>query len=297
MAIIIIAIVFLYVVYRPELRFLLFHPISGIKWAVHDVWDYFAHKRYNECKEFGKIKMYSAADAQAFGCGKSLSMAHYCGYLNDRFNNKLVYDSDSKSFVHQRLIFVSNLELKNVDYYIPFKSKSQFRDIDKLGASEHDIVFFVLDEAGIVFNNRSYKDNIPTEFLTRLLQIRHNKVGFILNAQRFQMVDKVLRETCSQVTTCKKIWRMIILRNYDAYSIENADNPSLVQPLSTKVWFAKNKDFDAYDTNYNVGTLQAELDHGEIMDTAEILATRGESGTLERVTHLKKKYTKRLRKK
>lgn len=294
MAIVIIAIISLLIIFRPTFRFIVFHPVSVIRWAVGDIWDFFAHKRYNECKEYGKIKMYSAADAQAFGCGKSLSMAHYCGYLDKVYNGKMVWDKEHKKFVEQHLIFVSNLELKNVKYYIPFKSKSQFRDIEKLGANEHDIVFFVLDEAGIVFNSRQYKENIPTEFLTRLLQIRHNKVGFILNAQRFQMVDKVLRETCSEVTTCKKIWRMVILQTYDAYNLENADNPTLLTPLSTKVWFAKNSDFEAYDTNYNVGTLQSELDNGEIMTTEEILATRGESGDISRVTKLKKRYKPRV---
>lgn len=293
MAILLIAIFLLFVLIRPTSRYILFHPISCLIWAVKDIYEYIAHKKYNECKEYGKIKMYSAADAQAFGCGKSLSMAHYCGYLDKRYNHKPVWDSDMGKFVEQHIFFVSNLELKNVDYYIPFVGKTQFQNVEKLGASEHDIVFFVLDEAGIVFNSRQYKDNIPTEFLTRLLQIRHNKVGFILNAQRFGMVDKIIRETCSVVTTCKKFWRIVVLQEYDAFSIENAVNPTLVQPLNTKVWFAKNDDFHAYDTNYNVGQLNADLENGDIMTTEEILANRGDSGELDRVTRIRRKYRKK----
>lgn len=295
MAILIIALILLFVLCRPASRFVLFHPISCLIWAVKDIYEYFAHKKYNECKEYGKIKMYSAQDSQAFGCGKSLSMAHYCGYLDKRYNHKLVWDSEKNEFVEQHLFFVSNLELKNVKYYIPFTGKWQFQNVEKLGASDHDIVFFVLDEAGIVFNSRQYKDNIPTEFLARLLQIRHNKVGFILNAQRFGMVDKVIRETCSVVTTCKKIWRLVILQEYDAFSVENAVNPTLVQPLSTRVWFAKNEDFQAYDTNYNVGQLNSDLESGDIMTTEEILAQRGNEGSLDRVTRVRRKYKKRVR--
>lgn len=295
LAIILIAMFSLLVFYNPTWRFIILHPFTAIVWGCKDLYDYIAHKRYNECREYGKIKMYSAEDSQAFGCGKSLSMARYCGVLDKQYNGKMVWDSESNKFVEQHLIFVSNLELKNVTYYVPFTSKAQFRDIEKLGASEHDIVFFVLDEAGIVFNSRQYKDNIPTEFLTRLLQIRHNKVGFIMNAQRFQMVDKVLRETCSVVTTCRKFWRCVVLRTYDAYSLENADNPTLLQPLSTRVWFAKNEDFESYDTNYNVGTLNAELENGEIMTTAEILANRGDSGDINRVTKIKRRYRGKLK--
>ena len=156
MAIILIAIISLLVIFKPVVRYIVFHPITVIRWLVGDIWDYFAHKRYNECKEYGKIKMYSAQDSQAFGCGKSLSMAHYCGYLDKRYNGKMVYDKEHDNFVEQHLIFVSNLELKNVTYYVPFTSKSQFSEVEKLGANEHDIVFFVLDEAGIVFNSRLY---------------------------------------------------------------------------------------------------------------------------------------------
>lgn len=290
MAIIIIAVFLLIILARPEGRYIVFHPITSIVWAFKDIYGYIAHKEYNVCREYGKIKMYSASDAQAFGCGKSLSMAHYCGYLNKRYNHKKVWDSKEKKFVEQHLFFVSNLELKNVDYYIPFVGKSQFQEVEKLGASEHDIVFFVLDEAGIVFNSRQYKDNIPTEFLARLLQIRHNKVGFILNAQRFGMVDKVIRETCSVVTTCKKIWRIVILQDFDAFNMENAVNPTLIQPLRTTVWFAKNEDFDAYDTNYNVTQLNKDLEDGDILTTEEILAQVGEQGNLERVTKLRHKY-------
>ena len=270
----------------------MFHPFVSAYWGVRDIYEYFAYKKYDICKEYGKIKMYSAQDSQAFGCGKSLSMAHYCGLLDKRYNGKLVYDYESNKWVKQNLIFVSNLELKNVKNYIPFIGKDQFENIDKLTRNEYDIVFFVLDEAGIVFNSRQYKDNIPTEFLTRLLQIRHNKVGFILNAQRFTMVDKIIRETCNVVTTCKKIWRIVILSEYDAFSLENAQNPSLIQPLSTKLWFAKNDDFNAYDTNYNIGQLKKELEEGDILNTEEILANRGIDSDVERVSNFRRKYKK-----
>lgn len=296
MKILIIIIILFIVLIHPISRYAIMHPITSVYWAFYDIYKYFKYKEYRKCKEYGKIKMYSAQDAQAFGCGKSLSMAHYCGFLDNKYDGQFIYDEKDNKWHEQRLIFISNLELKNVRHYIPFIGKSQFENIDKIAKDDYTIVFFVLDEAGIVFNSRQYKDNIPTAFLTKLLQIRHNKVGFILNAQRFTMVDKIIRETCNVVTTCKKIWRFVILTEYDAFSLENAQNPSLVQPISSHIWFSKNSDFEAYDTNYNIGQLKKELEEGDIMSTEEILATRGEDSDVDRVTNIRRKYKKRFTK-
>ena len=164
-----------------------------------------------------------------------------------------------------------------------------------MGIGKHDVVFFVLDEAGIVFNSRQYKDNMPTEFIQKLLQVRHYKIGFITNAQRFAMVDKVFREICNTVQTCKKFWRFVWLNTYDAYELENAVNPSLLMPIKRKVWFATNEDFNSYDTNYNIDTLRNDLENGDLLTTEEILASRGESNSdLDTVVRLKKRF--RLRK-
>ena len=69
-------------------RFVIFHPILIIKNAVMDIYDYFAHKKYNECKLFGKVIMFTAQDSQAFGCGKSLSMVNMCNFIDKQYNNK-----------------------------------------------------------------------------------------------------------------------------------------------------------------------------------------------------------------
>lgn len=276
-------------------RFILRHPFLIIKNAVIDIYDYFKHKKSNECKLYGKVLMFTAQDSQAFGCGKSLSMVNMCNFIDKQYNNKPVWDYDENKFVNQNIFFVSNLELKNVSNYIPFVSKEQFKNVDKMNIGKHDVVFFVLDEAGIVFNSREYKTNMPTEFIQKLLQVRHYKIGFITNAQRFTMVDKVFREICNTVQTCRKFWRFVWLNTYDAYELENAVNPSLLMPLSRKVWFATNEDFNSYDTNYNIDTLRNDLESGNILTTEEILNARGITNSdLDTVVRLKKRF--RLRK-
>lgn len=294
----VLIIVFIFLLLRSiTLRFAIVHPLLIIKNAFSDLYDYIAHKKSNECKLYGKVMMFTAQDSQAFGCGKSLSMVNMCNFIDKQYNNKPVWDYKLNKFVPQHIIFVSNLELKKVSNYIRFVSKDQFKNVDKMGIGEHDVVFFVLDEAGIVFNSREYKTNMPAEFIQKLLQVRHYKIGFITNAQRFCMVDKVFREICNTVQTCKKFWRFVWLNTYDAYEVENAVNPSLLQPIKRRVWFATNEDFNSYDTNYNIDTLREDLESGNLLTTEEILALRGDSSSdLDQVIKLKKRFKLRKNK-
>lgn len=282
-------------IFSITFRFIVLNFFTVAKTGISDIYYYFKHKKYNECKWFGKLYMFTAQDSQAFGCGKSLSMVHLCNKIYQRYNNKPVWDSEQKKFVMQHVFFISNLELKNIPTYIEFKNKNQFKYIDQYQFKQTDVVIFVLDECGVVFNSREYKTNLPTEFITRLLQVRHFKIGFITNAQRFQMVDKVFREVTNTVTTCRKLWRFIWLIDYDAYELENAVNPSLLQGFNKRIWFALDKDFDSYDTNYNVGQLRDDLEHGLFLSSEEILANRGDTNSdLDQVVKLKKRF--RLRK-
>lgn len=288
---------FLLLIFSITFRFIFFHLWTISKTAFLDIYRYFKYKKYNECKEYGKLLMFTASDSQAFGCGKSLSMVKLCNSIFNRYDNKDVWDSEQNKFVKQHIYFISNLELKDINTYIPFISKEQFKNVDKYGFKSTDVVFFVLDECGVVFNSREYKTNLPTEFITRLLQVRHFKIGFITNAQRFQMVDKVFREVSNTVTTCKKKWRFIWLIDYDAYDVENAVNPSLIVGTNKRIWFALDKDFNSYDTNYNVEQLRDDLDSGNFLSTEEILASRGDdSSDLDSVIHIRKRFQLRKNK-
>ena len=89
-------------------RYILFHPITVIKNGIIDIYDYIVHKKYNECKEYGKVLMFTASDSQAFGCGKSLSMVKLCNDIDKTYENKDVWDYDHKCYVKQHVFFVSN---------------------------------------------------------------------------------------------------------------------------------------------------------------------------------------------
>lgn len=83
---------------------------------------------------------------------------------------------------------------------------------------------------------------------------------------------------------------------YDAWQLENAQNPELVQPVKISAWFVRNADYAAYDTLAVVGNLEKSFSEGDMLSEAEILANQVPgSGDLDRVTKPSRKL-KRLRK-
>ena len=139
-----IGIVFLLMMF-PYVRFAVMHPRLSVPNLIKDGWAYLRFKRYNECKDFGKIVLFTAADSQAFGSGKTLSMVRWVRSVYHEYNGKDVWDDEKKEFVKQRIIVISNVVFSDIPY-IPFRGKDQFINIDKLDHTEHDIILFVIDE-------------------------------------------------------------------------------------------------------------------------------------------------------
>lgn len=274
----------------PIIRYIVLHPFLVITQGVKDIYNYFRYKKYNNCTEYGRIRLNSAKGSQVFGCGKTLSLVRQAKYIYDRYNGLPVWSDKEKLFVIQKIHIISNVHLYDVPY-IKWEGVNQFIDIDKMGFDEQDITIYLLDESGTIFNSRNFRDNISMEFLTRLLQSRKNKMCLYMTSQRFQFTDKILRESCSTVTTCKKIWRLIELSDYDAYEVENVTNVNMLRPVSVRYWLAKDKDYHSYDSYQLIEQLKKDNEEGNLLNTEEILATYGSSdGSVLSSTHLKKKY-------
>lgn len=276
----------------PFFRYFCVHPITCIHGAYVDIWDYLKKKKKNLCPYYGQVYMFVASGSKAFGSGKTLSMVEWIRQVYFRYNGLTVYDEEKQEFTTQHVIVISNVVLNDIPY-IPFKGRDQFVNIDKLDHSSMDIVIFAIDEAGAEFNSRNYKDNLPTDFLVRLLQVRHNKVAFCMTAQRFQFVDKLLRNVTGVVTTCKKRWRIVRLQEFDAFSLENAVNPEMIQPTCTRFYYAKDSLYKSYDTMYNVEKLKNQLEEGDLLNTSEILENIKSEGDINNVRNrLRRAYRK-----
>ena len=297
MKIIILLVIAFILVKFPFLRFIVTHPVMIIPNALKDVYRYFKYKRYNNCMEYGKIRLNSAKSSQVFGCGKTLSLVKIAKEVYQRYNDKEVWSETEKKFVKQKIHIISNVNLFDIPY-IPWESEQQFIDIDKMGFGEEDITIFLLDEVGTIFNSRQFRDNISMEFLTRLLQSRKNKMALYMTSQRFQFTDKILRESCSVVTTCTKKWRIIEMCDYDAYEVENVSNLSMIRPISVTYWLAKDKDYHSYDSYQLISRLKKLNESKGLLSTEEILNTYGitESNVdMVNPKHIKKAYQKRIK--
>lgn len=214
-----------------------------------------------------------ADSEQVFGCGKTLSLVKYAKYIYKKYDGLQVWDAKAKKFCTQHIHIISNVNLYDIPY-IEWQSEEQFTRLEEFGFPEQDITIFLLDEIGTIFNSRTFRTNISPEFLTKLLQSRKNKMALYSTSQRFLFTDKILRESCSTVTTCKKFWRFITLRDYNAYDLENTNNPQLLKPIRTTIWLAKDEDYNSYDTEQLIEKLKRNKD--DILSTEEILNTRGD---------------------
>ena len=108
----------------PLLRYITFHPISVSYNVIKDLFNYIRYKRYNECHEYGRIRLNSAKASQVFGCGKTLSLVRQAIHIYNRYNGLEVWDENKKEFVIQHIHIISNVTLFDVPY-IPWGDQTR----------------------------------------------------------------------------------------------------------------------------------------------------------------------------
>lgn len=275
----------------PALRCGLLHPVAVIKYAFKDVYFYFRHKKYNECREYGKIIDVTAL----FGGGKTLSSTMYIRSIYRKYNGKLVWNDVTKSFDRQVIKVLSNVEFKDIPY-IPLKSAD---DIIHINDNEPitTVALVLIDEASTEFNSRNFKTNLPTELLNQILTCRHHKIGIVLTNQRFGHLDALLRQCTSIDKECNKTWRFLRINYYDAWDLENCSNPSMVRPLCRTCLFVKDKDYNAYDTYAIVENFKHKVECGEVLSDEELLAYKMPIQTdVDSINNPSRKLKRRLKK-
>lgn len=270
MIIIILIALALIMLFSVFIRTIFLHPFKTIYYVPIDIYHYFRYKLYNEMQT-GKLICYTAL----FGGGKTLSCVHYVNHLYDKYNNKKIYDIQRKKWVKQKVHIISNVDINRP--FEKFTSLSQvvrvaekFKDIDEQN-NTRTCTIVLGDEFSVQMNSRSFKTNIDPLFLNTLLTCRHHHIMLVYNAQRFQHVDKLLRDVTTYVVECKKVWRVCIQKTYDAYVLENCTDPTTVNAQSKHGWFITDKDFNAYDTLACVGNLIHAVNTNDMDSEIEII--------------------------
>lgn len=279
----------------PAVRCALCHPIATPKNAAIDLYYYIKYRKRNNYQT-GDLNIYCGY----FGAGKTLSLVHKVVGIYNKYEGLPVWDNTKKKFVTQRILVLSNVNLSIP--YKPLKSLSQVVAAGKVNAAydeEHDTLtctIVCMDELSVQMNSRSFKNNIDAYFLNTLLCCRHYHISFYGSAQRFQHVDKLLRDVTRNVIQCKKVWRFQLLTSYDAWELENATNPDMIQSTSKKCWFVFNRDYNNYDTLAVVENLQKKYDEGDMLTEQEILLKQAPTQTgIENVTNVSRTYKRRMK--
>lgn len=244
--------------------------------AIVDLYDYI--RKYKHIPKQSKLVVYVGL----FGQGKTLSMVHDVVNFYNSYNGRIVYDKRYHRFVKQRVLVLSNVELKTIPYR-HFHSLQQLVDISKTmhmtDKRKHirTVTVACIDELSTCLNSRSYRDNISPAFLGALLTSRHSQIDRIYGtAQRFQHVDALYRQITSDVIECKKIWRFQLNNRYDAWDYENQSNVLKAIPTERYGWYVTNKDYESYDTLQVVKDLQKKCEEKDFLPDKEIMDLRGE---------------------
>lgn len=268
-----IIVFFLLFTFVPFIRFLCFHTHHLIYQFYLSTVDFLKYKRYNECKDFGHINVFTGL----FGMGKTKQAVLRVYRIYKRYNNLLVWSPLQHKFINQKIIIYSNVKLSNIPYR-EFTSMQQMIDVQYLDSDGY-VYIFLIDEASVVFNSREYKDNFNTDSLRVILTSRHHKIDLILTSQRFEHLDKLLRDVTTSVFDCKyyPFFHIQRITEYDAWELQCSKNPSLCQPLS--VWYEYTSSFvySLYDTYAMVKNVIKNCEDKKYISDSETLAYRGDN--------------------
>ncbi len=267
----------------PETQNLIIPKMNSNSFAdEHGTWIASGSSKYNYIRyKQGNLRKTGNLDIFCgyFGNGKTLSLVKQvvCREYK-RYDGLTVWCNRRQKFVTQRILILSN-----VDLCVPYERLTGLAQVcaiskaNEIYDDEHDtltITIVCMDELSVQMNSRSFKDNINAYFLNTLMCCRHYHISFYGSAQRFQHVDKMLRDVTMNVVQCKKVWRFQFNSYYDGFQLENAQDPTLVRPLRRACWFVTDADYNAYDTLQVVDNLQKSFNENDMLTEAEILANQ-----------------------
>lgn len=266
----------------PVVRFCFYKLPSITHYLPRDLYDYFKHKRYNECPAYGYIRVFNGY----FGSGKSLSCVSEVIDLYRRFNALWVYNDEMGVFLKQKVTIISNLKLFGVPY-VPFESEQQFIHYE---VAPSEVVIFLIDELGTVWNNRNFKNFNPDVF-QNIVQSRHRRISIYGTLPMLIGTDVNVRRYTQSVVFCKKTWRILKHTSYAGEDVENCDNLNMLQPLSIRYKFVNNRMYNQYSTTEMVGKLTREMEEGKLLSFNELNVEDGKSDLKK--ARLRKKFKKR----
>lgn len=276
-----------------EVRVFLIHiPFSFII-LFKDIYYYIMRKAFNTAP-FGFIDCYCAE----FGGGKTLSAVNKVTSLYYKYNGKRVFHPELKRMVTQKIQILSNVELTNVPY-VKLVSMEQFIKACDVKSKEDDenntltITYLIGDEFSSQMNSRNFKNNIPSVLLNKILTSRHYFCSWFITSQRFNQIDKIIRDSTRYVIQCQKRWRFLVQDKLPAWELENCNNPFIIEPISSDIIWVTDKMYGEYNTYACVDNLMDDYKNGKYLSDDEVLKLRSPASGDTDAVHLKKKFLKK----
>lgn len=254
-------------------RYTLFHLPKVVFHAFLDLRKYIIYKQWNDFSDYGRMDIYIASSDKPFGSGKTLNMVHDAISIYKQYDDVEVYDFESECWVSQYVHIISNIDLFGVPY-VKLESTSQITDLVNLEDSDpnHHIYLVLIDELGRIFNNRDWKNNLPSDLLGALMQQRKNKLLIKGTVQDFSLFDATLRKLSSVVYVCSKKWRFLQRSIYTATDIERSGyNLDMCRCRGNTCGFATDKLYNSYNTNEVVSDLAKNVLEGKQLSNFEVL--------------------------
>lgn len=230
-----------------------------ILYIVYDLLKFIYLKQYKEFFGWG-IHLYVGR----FGAGKTNTAVHY------------VYKQCKR---YKQLSVLTNIKLTNFPDWTNVLELKTAEDI--LNAPTNTIV--LIDEIGTIFNSRDFssgKTAVPKILFQHLCQCRKRHMQIVGTVQKYNLLDKQIRDISADVTVCKCSFRHPFSRlvrtftydvdEYDMYMTNRMYNPRL---LTSNVYIQTNLCRNLYDTSELVNNMLNK----EYLSDKEILENRGET--------------------
>lgn len=245
------------------------------------VYDFLTYLRYHENKLF-------------YGWGIHL----YTGKFGQGKTCQAVADTYKLCCKYPQLTVLTNIQLHHFPESTNILPLHNVEDI--LNAPENCIV--LIDEIGTLFNSRDFvggnKKSVPKSLFQHLSQCRKRKMMIFGTVQRYNLLDKQIRDISATVFSCRcypahpfsRAMRSLRF-DVDEYEIYQANYMYRPRVMETRFTIQKNQFRQLYDTSSLVsGLLQLEYFSDE-----EILRNRGEAAQLSELTKKGRKALKNRR--